>query len=57
MMRENIAQDVDQETCNIWLQKGNVFGTIDGFMVVIQYQTINTWWYSKYIIKDPNTST
>ncbi|KAK4871596.1 hypothetical protein RN001_015720 [Aquatica leii] len=48
---------INQEASNTWLRKGNMYGEKEGFMVAIQDQVINTRYYSKHIIKDPNTIT
>lgn len=54
----NITQPhIDQEASNTWLRRGNVYSETEGFMVAIQDQTINTRYYSKHIIKNPNTTT
>ena len=48
---------IDQQASNTWLTKGNIYGETEGFMIAIQDQIINTKYYSKHIIKDPNTTT
>ncbi|KAK4875475.1 hypothetical protein RN001_011897 [Aquatica leii] len=48
---------IDHKASNTWLRKGNIYYETEGFMVAIQDQVIKTRYYSKLIIKDPNTST
>lgn len=56
--QQQLAQTyIDKQASNAWLRTGNIYSETEGFMIAIQDQTINTKYYSKHIIKDPNTQT